>query len=170
MEPSSPTALLQRHQGLIRKIASAYCRRASDRDDVVQEIQVQLWRSHDRFDGRGAESTWVYRLALNVAISFHRRERRHQERRDPLLHDPAAREPAAPDDKVQHLLACIEDLGPLDKALVLLYLDAQDHATMAQVLGLSLANVATKLHRIKARLRAAITARSQADQEPPHGT
>lgn len=170
MEPSSPTELLRRHQGLIQKIAFAYCRNATDREDVVQEIQVQLWRCHDRFDGRGAESTWVYRLALNVAISFHRRERRHQDRRDPLLQHPTAKEPAEPDEKVQHLLACIEDLGPLDKALVLLYLDAQDHATMASVLGLSLANVATKLHRIKARLRAAMTARLATAEEPPHGT
>ena len=78
MDPQTFTDLFRRHAGLIHKIAYAYCRDATDREDVVQEIAVQIWRSWHRYDGSFKESTWIYRIALNVAISFHRRERRHQ--------------------------------------------------------------------------------------------
>ncbi|MBI5849581.1 MAG: sigma-70 family RNA polymerase sigma factor [Planctomycetes bacterium] len=156
MDADQPIELLRHHAGLIAKVAHAYCKSPSDREDVVQEIAVQLWRAWDRYDPRFAESTFVYRIALNVAISFHRRERRHRSRRESLdahaitLAAPSTREPS---EAVERLLRCIDGLPPLDKALVLLDLDDQDHATIADVLGLSVSNVGTKLHRIRARLR-----------------
>ena len=76
--------LLDRHAGLIRRVASVYCRDAAAREDVVQEIALQAWRSRHRYDGRCKESTWLYRIAVNVAISHHRRERRQPERGVPL--------------------------------------------------------------------------------------
>ncbi len=167
------TSLLRRHAGLLHKIAYAYCRDAADRQDVVQEMALQIWRSRDRYDGRAKESTWIYRIAVNVAISHFRREGRHPERRLPI-DDHAislAAPPAEPSDELRLLLSCIEELDPLDKALVLLYLDGHDHASTADVLGLSVSNVGTKLLRIKNRLRAAIERRSQPDlTEDPHGT
>ena len=150
--------LLRRHARLIQKIAYAYCRNAADREDIVQEVAVQLWRSHDRYDARYRETTWIYRIAHNVAISFHRRERRHVEHRLPIeLHAVTiAAADVAPSDDVQLLLRCIEDLSALDKALVLLHLDDNDHTAIADVLGISTSNVSTKLGRIKHRLRAAL--------------
>src|SRR5262245_62151607 len=67
-------ALIARHQGILFKVASAYCRAAEDRRDLAQEITVQLWRSFPSFDARARFSTWMYRVALNVAISFRRRD------------------------------------------------------------------------------------------------
>lgn len=164
--PSFPD-LIRDHAGLIHKVAYAYCRSATDREDVRQEIAVQLWRAMDRYDGRCAVGTWVYRIALNVAISCHRRERRHQQGRQPFdgeLHGLA--EPtSAPADEVQRLLACVDGLPPLDKALVLLYLDGHDHAATAEVLGLSVSNVGTRLHRIKDKLRVAFAQHPDPGQE-----
>jgi RNA polymerase sigma-70 factor (ECF subfamily) len=69
------SALIDEHKGIIFKIANAYCHNPEDRKDLVQEIAVQLWKSHGKYDPRFKLSTWVYRIALNVAISAYRRER-----------------------------------------------------------------------------------------------
>ena len=172
MEASQFTDLFRRHAGLIHKIAHAYCREAAEREDVVQEIAVQLWRSRERYDERYRETTWIYRIALNVAISFQRRERRHREGRLPLEEHAltlAAATEVEPGADVQLLLRCIEDLSALDKALVLLYLDGNDHAASADVLGISVSNVGTKLLRIKDKLRVAFEERARSDEkERPH--
>ena len=170
MDAPELTDLIRRHAKLIHKIAYAYCRDATDREDVVQEVAVQLWRSRHRYDERFSETTWVYRIALNVAISFQRRERRHRERRLSIESHAitiAAACEVEPGDDVQLLLRCIDDLGALDKALVVLYLDGNDHASIAVVLGISVSNVGTKLGRIKDRLRDAFEQRAL---EPDGGT
>lgn len=172
MEAQALTDLLRRHAPLIHKIAYAYCRDATDREEIVQEVAVQLWRSRDRYDERFRETTWVYRIALNVAISFHRRERRHRERRQSLDAHAVAIAVAPdvePGEDVRRLLRGIDDLSALDKALVLLYLDGNDHASIADVLGISVSNVGTKLGRIKDELRAAFEERARSPRaKGPH--
>ena len=168
MEPEALTELIRRHAGLIHRIAYAYCRDAADREDVLQEVALQLWRSRERFDPRYQETTWVYRIALNVAISFQRRERRHREQRlalDEHAITIAAASEVEPGEEVQLLLRCMDDLSALDKALVLLYLDGNAHAAIADVLGISVSNVGTKLHRIKDRLRVALEQRARSDRK-----
>jgi RNA polymerase sigma-70 factor (ECF subfamily) len=154
MDETSLTELLRRHAGLIHKVAYAYCRNAADREDLVQEVCAQIWRSRGRYDPTFRETTWIYRVALNVAISFYRRERKHREHVDIDDH-PIAIEPVVPSAELQLLLDCIADLGPLERALVVLYLEGNDHAAIAEVLGISTSNVGTKLGRIKDSLRAA---------------
>lgn len=164
METPELGDLIRRHARLIHRIAYAYCRDATDREDVVQEVAVQLWRSRHRYDERYRETTWVYRIALNVAISFQRRERRHRERRlslDACAITLAAAPEVEPGADVQLLLDCIDELGALDKALVLLYLDGNEHASIADVLGISVSNVGTKLFRIKDKLRVALEQRAR---------
>jgi RNA polymerase sigma-70 factor, ECF subfamily len=174
MEAQELTGLIRRNARLIHKVAYAYCRNTADREEVVQEVALALWRSRHRYDQRYRETTWVYRIALNVAISFQRRERRHRERRlDADVHaiTVAAAAGTEPGEDVQLLLHCIDELGALDKALVLLYLDGNDHASIADVLGISVSNVGTKLMRIKERLRVAFEQRARANQmEEPRGT
>ena len=162
MDAHQFTDLLRRHAGLIHKIAYAYCRDAMDREDVIQEVALQLWRSRDRYDERYKQTTWIYRIAVNVAISFHRRERRHREGRL-SLDDPAitiAAPSVEPSEDVQLLLRCIDDLGVLDKALVVFHLDGLDHKSISDVLGISVSNVGTKLLRIKQKLRVAFEQRT----------
>jgi len=178
MEAQELTDLIRRHAGLIHKIAYAYCRDATDREEVVQEVALQLWRSRLRYDERYRETTWVYRIALNVAISFQRRERRHRERRLALDEQAitiaaasTSEGDAGPGEDVELLLRCVDDLGALDKALVLLFLDGNDHASIADVLGISVSNVGTKLWRIKDRLRVAFEERARSERkEEPHAT
>lgn len=174
--------LLRRQTALIRKVAHAYGRTAADRDEIAQEIAIQLWRAHARYDPSFAESTFVYRIALNVAISFHRRELRHRRNRAAVDAHALAADSSdpAPNADAQRLLACIDELSALDKALVLLWLDGNEHRAIAEVLGLSASNVGTKLQRLKQRLRAAYdrAARrhdpdpdaTQTRAEPPRGT
>lgn len=163
MEAQEFTDLIRRHVRLMQKIAYGYCRDATEREDVIQEIALQLWRSRHRYDERYRETTWVYRIAVNVAISFHRRERRHRE--GALSFDTHGitieAPPVEPNEDVQLVLRCIDDFGALDKALVLLYLDGNDHASIAEVLGISVSNVGTKLLRIKEKLRVALEQQAQ---------
>ena len=173
MDTNQFTNLLRSHAGLIHKIAYAYCQNVADRKDVVQEIALQLWRSRDRYDARFKETTWTYRIAINVAISFHRRHRRHHQGRlsldNPAITIAASSFESGAD--VELLMKCISDLGDLDKALVLLYLDAHEHAAIAEVLGISVSNVGTKLQRIKNKLRVQFEQVTHSNQtETPYAT
>lgn len=138
---------LDRHRAILFKVANAYCRNPADREDLVQETIVQLWRAYPRFDCRQRFSTWTYRIAMNVAISFYRRETRNSRnvasRGDALLEMvPAALEPE-PDERLAALRELIEQLDPLNRAVMILYLDDYPHAEIATILGISETNVAT---------------------------
>jgi len=162
MPPTIPTpthdgfeALLQAHVGILRKTAATYCRNPADREDLAQEIATQWWRAYPRFDGRCAFSTWAYRIALNVAISHVRREQvrlRDTVPAEDHHFDTAADDPR-PSEDLMLLQRFIDSLGNLDKALVLLYLDGHSHQEIADVLGITAAHAATKIGRIKERLR-----------------
>jgi RNA polymerase sigma-70 factor (ECF subfamily) len=149
---------LEAHKKILYKVARIYCANPVDRQDLMQEIAIQLWRSYARFDGRSRFSTWMYRVALNVAISWVRA--RHHERHvlvadegvlDAALADEASGE--IPPDLRVFLGQVVGGLGELDRALILLYLEGHDHETMAGILGISASNVATKINRIKQRLQ-----------------
>ncbi len=146
--------LLEEHRNILYKVSSAYCANAEDRRDLIQEMVIQLWRSFDRFDSSYRFSTWMYRIALNVAISFYRSERRRSGRSVSLeasLLELAAPEPES--DDVQLLRQFIGELEPLNKALMLLYLDGYSYEEIGEMLGISASNGATKLSRLKQRLR-----------------
>jgi RNA polymerase sigma factor (sigma-70 family) len=146
-------AELEAHKRILYKVASSYCANATERQELTQEITAQLWRSFPRFDGRSQFSTWMYRVALNVAISFVRDQRRHAGRTVAL--DEAVLEiPAAAVDDNQRLVdELLGRLDELERALIVLYLDGHDHATIGDILGISTSNVATKINRIKQRLQ-----------------
>ena len=148
-------ARIERHRGILLKVANAYCR-PEDREDLVQEAVAQLWRSYPRFDGRAAFSTWMYRIALNVAISFHRGERRRARAvpmSESVLEGVPVPEAPERDKRLDLMRQFINRLEPLDRALMLFYLDDYSHAEIAVVLGISESNVGTKIGRIKERLR-----------------
>lgn len=156
VDPDPCLALLDAHRGILFKVAATYCPRVEDRNDLIQEMSLQVWRSYPRFDDRCKFSTWMYRIALNVAISFHRQAQvhRHLLWGDDHLQDlPAPADPGPPDEEMQALHRFIEGLDGLNKALVLLYLDDKPHAEIAEILGISASNVATKLSRLKQRIR-----------------
>lgn len=149
--------LLERHRGIVFKVANSYARSTQDREDLAQEIAAQLWRAFPKYDGARTFSTWMYRVALNVAIS-HLRERSryedHHETLDAAIHDVATNDAESDEDaRVRELYRCIARLNPLDRALLILYLDERSQREIAEILGISESNVATKIGRLKARLR-----------------
>lgn len=155
--------LLEAHGGIVRRVAGAYGRGAADRGDLMQEIALQLWRSFGSYEPSRPFGTWMYRIALNVAISHLRRRARPGERTvdfedagEAALVDPrlGADELAEEREGVERLQALLAELEPLDRALLVLWLDEQSYRQIAEVLGLSETNVATKLSRLKERLRA----------------
>ena len=151
-------SLLDENRKILYKIAGTYAHESSDRQDLVQEMVVQLWRSFDRYDAGARFSTWMYRIALNVAISWFRAESRNERRFVPageaiLEVATAPAESKELEDGLRVLWQAIDGLDPLDRALVVLYLDGQSHEAIAEVLGISSTNVGTKINRIKTRLR-----------------
>lgn len=152
--------LLEEHRRILFKIAGSYCRNPADREDLAQEMVMQLWRSYSSYDRSRRFTTWMYRVALNVAISHWRSEARRVRDTVPLegaILDIAAPPPEAAvlEADLRHLQQLLEQLDPLDRALMILYLDGNPHETIADVLGISRSNVGTKIGRIKQRLRRA---------------
>jgi len=152
------TRLLQDHHGIIATVAASYCRDPDDRADLAQDIAAQLWRAWPKYDPAKPFSTWMYRIALNVAISAVRSatvRHRHAVPLDETVHDladPAPRDPQA-EQQVRALHRFIHAQAPLDRALLLLYLDERSHRDIAEILGLSETNVATKISRLRQRIR-----------------
>jgi RNA polymerase sigma-70 factor (ECF subfamily) len=151
-------AWLQDHGGIVVKVARAYTLTAEEGEDLAQEILLQVWRSLPQFEGRASAHTWVYRVALNTALGWHRRERRRRERQQPLIaiEDlPAAADNARELEQrelVGRLYAAIRQLPKADAALVLLYLDDLSYREMAEVLGISESNAGVKLNRARKAL------------------
>jgi RNA polymerase sigma factor (sigma-70 family) len=152
--------LLREYRKIIFKVVAIYARDAEDRSDLTQEICAQLWRSFGSYDERRARfSTWMYRIALNVAISQVRRDRNSPaDRIEPLdehhLERIAGDEPIIEqDERITALYAFIGHLDTLNRALILLYLEDRSYAEIADILGISETNVATKISRIKQKLR-----------------
>ena len=154
-------ALLEQHRGIVLKVAASYARNLHDRADLAQEIAAQLWRAWPGYDPEQRFSTWMYRIALNVAISGVRRatlRHRHAVPFDETLHelaDPAPQDPHA-EAQVRALHRFIHAQPPLDRALLLLYLDERSHRDIAEVLGMSQTNVATRISRLRQRIRATL--------------
>jgi RNA polymerase sigma-70 factor (ECF subfamily) len=148
---------LEAAKGILYKIARAWSRDPHERADLLQEMAFQLWRSFERYDEGMPFSTWAYRISLNVAISFRRREsrRRNEVPLEQFGLDVAAADRALADESpdVIHLLDRVAALDELNRALVLLHLDGLRHAEIGATLGISEGNVATRLGRIKERLR-----------------
>ncbi len=156
-EKSDFIALIERHKGILYKIANSYCKDAEDRKDLVQEMIIQLWRSFENYNDQYKHSTWIYRIALNVAISFYRRESRRKETANPLsteifnFTDP---DPGGEtEENIRFLQQFISGLKEMDKALMLLYLEEKSYKEIAEIMGISETNVATKIGRIKKILK-----------------
>jgi RNA polymerase sigma-70 factor (ECF subfamily) len=145
---------LEAHKAIVYKVASSFCANAADRQELTQEIAIALWHALPRFDGRSKPSTFVYRVALNVAVSFVReqgRRTRHAVALDEAVLDVAADSTGEEERRaVAELLAGLDEL---DRALVVLYLEGHTHEVIGEILGISPGNVAVKINRIKARLR-----------------
>ena len=153
------SALLQRHRGIVFKVANTYSRLAEDRDDLAQEIAARLWHAYPKYDPARSFSTWMYRVALNVAIS-HVREQTMRDRHDAVPLDEGMHDLADAggvdherDQHIRLLQGFIQRQPPLERALLLLYLEDRPQREIAEILGLTENNVSTKIGRLKQRIR-----------------
>ena len=143
---------LNNNKQIITKICFVYCRNGTDKDDLFQEIILQLWKSYPGFRGEAAFSTWMYRIALNTAISMTRK---------PAFLYTLDKAPAASYDlekdygyneEIKLLYRAIGRLNKIEKAIILLWLEENSYLEIATIVGLSEKNISVKLVRIKAKL------------------
>jgi RNA polymerase sigma-70 factor (ECF subfamily) len=151
------TEIIQAHQGLLYKVARVYCPQEEERQDLMQEIALQVWKALPKYKPQYKLSTWLYRIALNVAISSYRKQTTQQNQcgkfNPELDQEDTSEEKAKHEAQLKLLERFIAELQELDKALMLLYLEDKSHAEIAEILGLSVSNVGTKVARIKEKLR-----------------
>ncbi len=146
--------LLEKNKKLLLKIANVYRKNNEEIKDLVQEITLQLWKSFPDYNPEFAVSTWMYRIALNVSISFYRKEKSRKK-----LHQNFEQqthifywEEQILDERFKQLYQFIEQLKAFEKALIVLYLEGKKNPEIAEIMGISATNVSTILNRIKTKL------------------
>jgi RNA polymerase sigma factor (sigma-70 family) len=141
--------------GIVHRICNSYYLDPDERDDLFQDILYQLWKSYPSFNGDSKFSTWMYRVALNTAISGYRKQKKLF-KKEPLtgkvLEVPSSNEQQILDEQMTLLYKAINGLSPVDKAIVLLFLDECSYDQIASVVGISKNNLSVKLVRIKKKL------------------
>lgn len=149
-------SVLENHKGIIYKVANTYCFDQSDRDDLIQEITLQIWISIDRYSDQYKWSTWIYRIALNTSISFYRKNKNRKEKTvglNPIFETADIEDKDPVTENLQLLRKFIKELNELDRALILLHLEGLESKEIAKILGTSQTNVTTKTSRIKKKLK-----------------
>jgi len=155
---------MEAHQAILFKVSRAYGATHADREDLFQEIALQVWNSIPAFRGDAAASTWIYRVALNTALAWKRKERKHGQGREDLeaatglLLSAAGRDP-----RLEWIYQRISELDVVSRSLALLMLDGFSYRDMSQILGLSESNVGVKINRIKAAMAAQLAKESHDD-------
>jgi RNA polymerase sigma factor (sigma-70 family) len=148
---------IEEHKLIIYKICNSYCKNRYDRDDLAQEITYQLWKSYYHFNGTVKFSTWMYRVALNVAITFYRKTKTADgfiKLAEPDTEMEDQKEDTSELDKnINVLQQFINNLKELDKALMILYLEEKRYSEISEILGITETNVATRISRIKDKLK-----------------
>jgi RNA polymerase sigma factor (sigma-70 family) len=150
--------IIERNKGIIYKVANSYCKDIDDRKDLVQEIIIELWKSFKRYNHSSKLSTWMYRVALNVAISFYRRDSKRKmvstELSESLIAIIPESEPGEIESQINQLQQFIGELKDMDRALMILYLEDKSQKEIGEILGITETNVSTKVARIKEILKA----------------
>lgn len=146
--------LLNKHQRIIHKVCTLYMDNPADREDLFQEITLQAWKAYGSFRGEAQFSTWLYRVALNTAITFFRKDKRKPR----MVYDDTTHErPAEADNHIEEqviaMYKAIGELSKIDKALVMLYLEDYSYQQIGEMMGITANNVAVKMNRIKTKLK-----------------
>jgi RNA polymerase sigma factor (sigma-70 family) len=138
--------------GIARKVSRIYTRDKNDQDDLLQEMMFQLWKSFPSFDGRAKFSTWMYRVCLNTALTFKRKHEKEKTERFAEHHEFFSDADDRGNEMISLLYKAIEILSPVNKAIVLLYLEDLSYDEIASITGLSKSNVSVRLVRIRKEL------------------
>jgi|SRR5690606_3631478 RNA polymerase sigma factor (sigma-70 family) len=148
--------LLQQHKNVLYKISRMYMDTDEDREDLVQEITFQLWKTYESFEGKSKFSTWMYRIALNTALTFFKKEKRKIDN-TPILEgmDKVDEDFSAQhrEEQLAYFYNAVQELNKVEKALIFLFLEGQTHRDIATNLGISEVNARVKLNRTKEKLQ-----------------
>lgn len=147
---------LEKHQNIVHKICRIYTNDQESHNDLFQEITIQLWKAYPQFRGDAKFSTWMYRVALNTAITLYRKSKRNIQTQD--IDTVSFRIKADEyDDEAEKQLKLMYDavkqLNDIDKALVFLYLEDQSYKEISETLGISEVNARVKMNRVKTKLK-----------------
>lgn len=149
--------IFEKNIGIIIKISRVYTKNAQDREDLINDIALELWKSFRNFNGNSKISTWIYRVALNSAMNYNRKRKRdtlflslNDFKKDETF--PWLIEQDNSSDS-EILYQCIDELNAINKAIILLYLDGNSHDEIAEITGISKSNVGTRIGRIKEQLK-----------------
>lgn len=148
--------LIEEHRNLIYKVANGYCSAPHEQEDLIQEIILQLIKGYQRFDHKVKVTTWMYKVALNVSISHYRKVKTRQKYILPMpeklikVDDSGEKEL---NENIIRLRTFIQKMPPLNRAVLIMYLDGNSHAEISEAMGISVSNVGTKISRIKVQLK-----------------
>ncbi|MDH6355162.1 RNA polymerase sigma-70 factor (ECF subfamily) [Dysgonomonas sp. PH5-45] len=142
--------MVRQNERIIYKVTSFYANDDEPISDLYQEVVINLWKAYPNFRGESKQSTWIYRIALNTCVTFFRRSKNKPSYVDITMDVPDVSDN---NDEIKELYRLINKLGKIERALVLLYLDEKSYKEIAEITGLSTTNVATKLSRIKDKLK-----------------
>lgn len=142
------------YAGIIIKVCRAYTNSQEDFEDYYQEVCLQIWRSHERFKKQCAWTTWIYKIALNVCLTY-LKKKQHSPltfASDSLPEEVSQDSKGLSENSVRSLYQAIHHLSEIDRAIILLYLEEQSNQTIAEIIGISANNVGVRIVRIKQRL------------------
>ena len=146
---------IREHEGIIYKITRIYFEDEEDQKDLYQEIVFQLWKSYDSFNSKSKWSTWMYRVALNTAISFLKKDQTKLKKSSSEQLENFKMEPFDPvmEERIAWLYRSIQDLNVVEKGIILLYLEGRNHEEISNITGFSTTNIGTRISRIKQKLK-----------------
>lgn len=148
--------LVNRHKGILYKASRIYADSLEDREDLQQEIMIQLWKSYQTFKGNSEFSTWMYRVAINTAITFLKKEKqRASHHTDNPQHFELQNEEYNPnkDRQLEVFYKAVQELKPLEKAIIFYFMEGLSHKEIGNNMGLSEGNARVKLNRTKEKIQ-----------------
>ena len=148
--------LFEQNMGMIIKISRAYTKTKEDREDLINDIAIELWKSLKNFKGNSKVSTWVYRVVLNTSMNFKRKRTKNKitlfNDVEQISHQSIAiAQEGSSNSRILH--ECINQLPDINKAIILLYLEGKSHLEISNITGISKTNVTTRMSRIKELLK-----------------
>lgn len=146
-------SVIREYERVIYKVCYLYVTPHAPLNDLYQEVVLNLWKAFPKFRGECKMSTWIYRIALNTCISFIRKEKNVPEIVTLTQEADRTEETDETEAMMRQLYRMINRLGQLEKSIILLYLEEKSYEEISEITGLTLTNVATKLSRIKDKLR-----------------
>ncbi len=147
---------LENNQNIVHKVCTLYTNNKDAHNDLFQEITIQLWKAYPKFRGESKFSTWMYRIAINTAITLYRKSKRTiitQDYESVIFKIKADEYDETEEQQLKLLYKAVKELGDIDKALVFLYLEDKNYTEIAETLGISEVNARVKMNRIKKKLK-----------------